>query len=155
MVSFLVEKGADPNSKTLTGRPILFSAIRSGLEKSKIDDVVDRLLAAGSDVNVWIPGGGWGPAGSAGYTALQRAAESGYPRIVERLIDHGADVNRPFADGRTPLWWAAKNGYLEVVEILIARGANVNAEAKGRTALKAARENEAIVRLLEEHGATK
>jgi ankyrin repeat protein len=132
--------------KDLTG--ILFSAIRSGLESLGVD-----VLAAGSDVNVWIPG----RMGSGRGAATRRSSEeSGYLRIVERLIDHGADVNRPFADGRTPLWWAAKNGHYEVVELLIARGANVNAEAKGRTALKEARKNsDAIVRLLEEHGATR
>jgi ankyrin repeat protein len=178
MVSFLLEKGANPNAKTLTHPSILHSAISSGLKTSQIDDVVERLLEAGADADVWIPGGGWGPAGSAGYTALQQAAKDGYLRIVEQLIDHGADVNRPFADGRTPLWWAATNGHLEVVELLIARGANVNAEAKGRTALKAAQSNQAsrffnaaaeeqpemqrrranrdaIVQLLQEHGATK
>jgi ankyrin repeat protein len=178
MVSFLLEKGANPNAKTSTRPSILYSAIHWGLDKTRMDEVVDRLLDAGVDVNAWIPGGGWGPAGSAGYTALQEAAEEGYLRIVERLIDHGADVNRPFADGRTPLWWAAGNGHIEVVELLIARGANVNAAAKGRTALKAAQSNQAsrffnsameeqpamqrrranrdaIVQLLQEHGATK
>lgn len=171
MVSFLLEKGADPNAQTPAKPSILYAAIQWGLDKSRMEDVVARLLEAGADVNV----------SAHGSSALMSAAQSGYLPIVLQLIDHGADVNRPGADGRTPLWWAARYGYLEVVELLIARGADVNAGAKGQTALKAARMNkgssflgmgaaeeaahpelsarrgnrDAIIQLLEEHGATK
>ena len=158
IVRLLVARGADVNARDRAGYTALIIASRWGGEgghATEEAEVVKALIAGGADVNAKTPGGGWGPAGDDGLTALQQAAESGRAPVVELLIGGGADVNKEFKDGRTPLYWAAKGGHADVVASLIAHGANVNAEAKGRTALSAAREgrNQEIVDMLLAHGA--
>lgn len=155
IVRLLVSKKADVNVRDRNGFTPLIVAIRWGEQKTEIREIAQLLIDGGADVNAWKAGGGWGPAGSDGETAIQQAAEFGYTSVVELLIRRGADVNREFKDGRTPLYWAAKNGHKEIVEILIRSGANVNAKASGRSALTAAREERRteIYELLLKHGA--
>jgi ankyrin repeat protein len=43
--------------------------------------------------------------------------------VAEALIAHGADVNRPRADGRTPFALATRSGNIAVADLLRARGA--------------------------------
>ncbi len=155
MVELLVVRGADVDTKDRAGFTPLITATRWGEGEAAIREVVEALIAGGADVNARTPGGGWGPAGHDGHTALQQAAEFGHPSVVELLLRSGADANMGFADGRTPLYWAAKNGHADVVTSLVANGADVNAEAKGRTALGAARDGKhgEIVAMLLAHGA--
>lgn len=155
IVRLLVSKKADVNVRDRNGYTTLIVAIRWGEQKTEIREIAQLLIDGGADVNAWKAGGGWGPAGTDGETAIQQAAEFGYTSVVELLIRHDADVNREFKDGRTPLYWAAKNGHKEIVEILIRSGANVNAKASGRSPLTAAREERRteIYELLLKHGA--
>ncbi|KAI0902694.1 hypothetical protein F4823DRAFT_639048, partial [Ustulina deusta] len=85
-------------------------------------EVVERLLAAGADVNAF-------PTGAFGRTALQAAAENGHLEVVERLLSAGADVNAFPANkfGVTALQAAAENGHLEVIERLLSAGADITA----------------------------
>jgi ankyrin repeat protein len=72
-----------------------------------------------------------------GGTPLGLAAWGGYEKIVEILVDAGAEVNIQDRLGRTPLHSAALRGHVEVVKILLATG-KVDLELKdfgGRTAL--------------------
>ncbi|KAF7546013.1 hypothetical protein G7Z17_g8730 [Cylindrodendrum hubeiense] len=95
-------------------------------------ETVEKLLAAGADVNAYA---------EHGQTALQAAAERGHLQIVEILLTSGADVNAA-EHGQTALQVAAEGGYLEIVEKLLVAGADVNADAAehGQTALQAASE---------------
>ena len=72
-------------------------------------------------------------------------------------MDHGADVDTPTSDGRTPLWTAGFNGHLAVVEHLADHGADLNAATvgNGRTAIWAAAFNGdlGVVRVLCDRGA--
>ena len=100
--------------------------------------VIERLLAAGADVNV-------AAVGYDGGTAMQAAAGGGHLEVIERLLTVKADINAAAArgNGRTALQAAAGGGHLRVVERLLAVGTNVNAAAaasNGRTALQAAAE---------------
>jgi len=58
-------------------------------------------------------------------------------KLVEELIDEGAEVNQARTNGRTPLWIAAARGQLAVAQLLLDRGSDVNkAETTfGRTPL--------------------
>jgi ankyrin repeat protein len=62
-----------------------------------------------------------------GWTALHFAAFGGQPRVVEILLAHGADINRPAANrfANAPLQVALLTRQTEVVRVLIAHGADV------------------------------
>jgi ankyrin repeat protein len=74
-----------------------------------------------------------------GFTPLLYAARDGRVAIARRLIDAGADLELPEANGIRPMLMAALNNKMDVARLLIAKGANVNADDFwGRTPLWAA-----------------
>ena len=76
--------------------------------------------------------------------------------VVRLLLEHGADINVQYDDGRTPLHTASYNGALEVVRVLLEHGADVEMKSRqGNTALQEAAErgHDEVVELLQEHGA--
>ncbi|KAF8249029.1 ankyrin [Wilcoxina mikolae CBS 423.85] len=117
VVKLLLEEGMNPNetipkwdgySKDWT---VLQVAAMGGHQ-----DVVEKLLKAGADVNAL-------PAEYKGRTALQAAAEGGHQVVVEQLLKAGADVNAPSAEyGETALQAAAGGGHQAVVEQLLKAG---------------------------------
>ncbi len=66
----------------------------------------------------------------AGATDLHFAAENGWAKLAQWLIDKGADVNAKTKDvnGYTPLHRAAYYNEADVAKVLLAKGANVNAQ---------------------------
>jgi ankyrin repeat protein len=73
------------------------------------------------------------------YTACLEGKE-GHVRMVNALIDRGADVNAPSTNPEhkkaTPLMVASINGRVEVMRVLLAAGARVHlGDSDGRTAL--------------------
>ena len=94
-------------------------------------DRVKELLAAGADINV---------RNYKGQTALHCASKAGFKRVVEFLLNHGAEVDAVDQQGLTPLATCIsstiknKTVLREIVELLIARGANIDQPAKnGKT----------------------
>jgi anti-sigma-K factor RskA len=90
-----------------------------------------------------------------GAEALQRAALAGDETLVVALLDAGAAVDAPDADGRSALLVAAGSGRSAVVRVLLARGAAVNArDQHGQTALALARarHDDEMATLLERAG---
>jgi ankyrin repeat protein len=76
--------------------------------------------------------------------------------LVEALIDHGANVNKPNFEGETPLFAAVKLGCAEKVAFLLENGADPNAkDINGATCLHhaAALGMDAIVAILLRNGA--
>lgn len=72
-------------------------------------------------------------------TALHNAAAQGHARIVQRLLELGADVNARDWWGVTPLIAAAGAGQVAIVSLLVQKGADVNVvPEKAPTALIAA-----------------
>jgi ankyrin repeat protein len=63
----------------------------------------------------------------AGFPALSQAARAGNRAMVALLLDRGANVNNPSEYGRTALTMAAEQGFASVVEILLAHKADPNA----------------------------
>lgn len=47
--------------------------------------------------------------------------------MVLILLKHGADINQPSDDGKTPLIWAATRNNVDMMQFLIENGANVQA----------------------------
>ncbi|HEY9509856.1 MAG TPA: ankyrin repeat domain-containing protein, partial [Verrucomicrobiae bacterium] len=73
--------------------------------------------------------------GGVATTPLRRAAWYGQSRVVNFLLDHGANVNLS-ADGKTALREAVRSGNKTMVELLLNRGADVNAiDSAGGTPL--------------------
>jgi ankyrin repeat protein len=98
----------------------LFDALRRGTFSE-----VERLLAAGTSAN---------SVDTQGTPALMLATLFADARMVELLLKHGADPNRPDASAATALMWGAQDA--AKVRLLLARGADVNARSKSdRTAL--------------------
>lgn len=99
-------------------------------QRSEVDQLIDACkfgdtetvlnwLDAGVDVNCRANDGGWTP--------LTRAASASHPRIVQLLLDRGAQVDLPKYPGwnYTPLCLTSS---VEVANLLKAAGANVHAK---------------------------
>jgi ankyrin repeat protein len=87
-------------------------------------------------------------------SALAHAAGQGHSRVVELLLERGADIEG--GRGLSPLACAARHGHDDVVRLLVERGADIEGDAGGPgTALFQASETGRLstVRLLLELGA--
>ena len=114
-------------------------------------------------VLAWLEGGGWADAtyerdGVSGVTLLMFAARYGHERVVELLIQHGAEINLQNSVGDTALMRAAQHGHERVVELLLRHGADINLQnSGGGTALMRAAigGHERVLELLLQHGTRK
>ena len=89
---------------------------------------VRRILSRGADPNA--------PAGLNDWPPLLHAVHKAQLGTAVALLDGGADVNRPSADGTTALMMAAGYGYGDFVKLLLARGADPSMRDRhGETAL--------------------
>ncbi|XP_012582889.1 PREDICTED: ankyrin repeat and SOCS box protein 3 isoform X2 [Condylura cristata] len=94
-----------------------------------------------------------------GLSALHLAASQGHWKIVQILLEAGADPNETTLEETTPLFLAVENGQIDVLRLLLRRGANVNGSHSmcGWNALHQAafQENAEIIKLLLKKGANK
>ncbi len=60
---------------------------------------------------------------------IMNAADKGYNKIVQLLINNGANVNVKDENGITPLMFASANGHTDVVKLLIENDADLEAKA--------------------------
>ncbi|XP_078356389.1 uncharacterized protein LOC144641229, partial [Oculina patagonica] len=90
-----------------------------------------------------------------GFALIHVAARYNFTRIVNTLLDHGADINIGTVEYQwTPLHLAARFNGLSTVDLLLERGADPSVKGKnGSTPLHfaARRGNEEIVKVLLEH----
>lgn len=177
IIKFLIEQGADVNSKISNGYSPLTMAIQS-------KQVSKLLLEHGADVNAKDNRGNTAlmAAGQTdtiqllieheadvnaqdedGVTALMKACDRRLQtEIIKLLIEKGADVNAKCNNGCTALMFSSKLGPMDTIKLLIEKGADVNAKTKeGQTALSIANRSlsingyviSEIVSLLKQHGA--
>src|SRR5262245_33294409 len=102
MMQRVLDGGAEMTAQ-LQGRPMLVLAASSNCL-----DAIDVLLAHGADVNA---------ADENGTTALMHAAGLGFAKIVQRLLDKGADLDRTNKDRQSAWLMAAMGNQIEVVDI--------------------------------------
>jgi hypothetical protein len=136
----LVQRGVDANSRDAKGQTGLFLALRGGAFA-----VADTLIKEPTlDVNAL---------NEADESALMIAALKGQVDWSQRLIERGAQVNKP---GWAPLHYAATGPEPAVVKLLLDHGAAVDAESPNRSTplmMAAQYGNEASVDLLLARGA--
>ncbi len=154
-VPFLLERGADPTLADRSGDTPLHQL--GGVAPDRLDDIVDRLLATGADINqqarsgqtplirslfggttrtrvlnaLLARGADLNLGDNAGNTPLHvlasRKRDEGAPAVMVSLIDHGAELELKNRKEQTPLVTAVEQGSVEAVRVLIAAGADVNA----------------------------
>jgi uncharacterized protein len=123
LVSDLLTHGADDRAPDQTGKPPIVYAVAGARF-----DVVTRLLARNIDINARYPND---------LTLLmwasgpdQSASEPQAIKVVQSLLDAGANINDRDARGRTALMIAAEGGRAEIAGLLLARGADPSLKDK-------------------------
>lgn len=83
-----------------------------------------------------------------GANCIVHASREGHHRMVELLIEKGADINNVDRRGRTPLMEASLFGRIKVVELLLRHGADPHAkDRKGRNAYFYSRPSSSTTRM--------
>lgn len=146
LVRLALDKGANANAATTEGScfytPLLWAV------QGESEEVVKLLLERGAQINLGVPN----------FTALHLATEKDDEEMIKLLLEHGANTELREDMGLTPLLIARGK---RAVRLLLDHGANIDARHVGpvnggMTALHLAamREQEPIVRLLLERGAS-
>ncbi|AKT37988.1 SMI1/KNR4 family protein [Chondromyces crocatus] len=151
-VTKLLKAGADPDTRTEDGEPVLSVAcsegdlatvsalLDAGAEVDALDgldepplasaaaeghvDLIARLVAAGADVHLRF--------GEDEHTHLTRALDVNLVmepslQVIEALLAAGVDPNTPSGNGWSPLHYAAsfeEPGLVDIIDALVARGAD-------------------------------
>jgi ankyrin repeat protein len=144
-------KAPSLNHADKSGNTALMTAARQGRE-----NIVHVLIESGANMNYMVP------SNDGAATALQAALDTAVfnkerMRVVQYLVQKGADVKGRNKAGQFPLLFAVDHGQTEIAKALIEHGADVNdTDLKGNFALLSAACNgyPGLVTLLLELGAT-
>jgi ankyrin repeat protein len=116
-VDLLLKAGANPNTPIGTGETPLMTCARSGNAEA-----VRRLLLRQADVNAKEP--------NQHQTALMWAAAQQHPKVLQVLIEAGADLQAHTKLGFTALHFAARAGDTESTRTLLDAGVDVNIKSQ-------------------------
>ncbi|HWX43674.1 MAG TPA: ankyrin repeat domain-containing protein [Blastocatellia bacterium] len=119
-VALLLDRGADPNSRTRDGvtplmQPVIVPFLGDLGESFHMQfvDTVKILLDRGADVNAKTKDGG---------TTLMRAGIGGNTSIVKMLLERGADVKAINKDGKNARYYADLYHHPEIAEMIAKAG---------------------------------
>ena len=116
-ISALLKRGFDPNTVDPMGTPGLILALKGSALKAV------GVLLADPQIKVEV-------LNSSAESPLMLAALKGDKDLCQRLIQKGADVNKP---GWAPLHYAATNGHLDVMNLLLDAHAYIDAASPNNT----------------------
>lgn len=116
-VHALLQRGFDPNTVNPEGVPALMLAVREPSLK------VAELLASWPKTQTELRN-------DKDESVLMLAALKGHFSLVQKLVEHDADVNKT---GWTPLHYAASAGHVQIVEYLLEHSAYIDAESPNGT----------------------
>jgi ankyrin repeat protein len=116
-VQALLQRGFDSNTVNPEGIPALMLAVREPSLK------VAELLAGWPKTKTELRN-------DKDESVLMLAALKGYFSLVQKLVEHDADVNKP---GWTALHYAASAGHVKIVEYLLEHSAYIDAESPNGT----------------------
>jgi hypothetical protein len=116
-VQALLQRGFDPNTVNPEGVPALMLAVREPSLK------VAELLASWPKTKTELRN-------DKDESVLMLAALKGYFSLVQKLVEHDADVNKT---GWTPLHYAASAGHVQIIEYLLEHSAYIDAESPNGT----------------------
>lgn len=109
----LVTASADVNATTTDGYTALYYAAGSNHA-----DLVTMLMAAGANPEL--------TAGRYQWTAVHKAAQEGNYKVLENLLQYGANANARDTDGDTPMDLAMRKGYTESPRVIGSYGGKIN-----------------------------
>lgn len=113
LVRRLLDSRADPNYQggaNMASPLMLACEVR---EEEARQTIVDLLLSKGAEVNLQ---------DAAGKTALMKAILQDVPAVMQKILQHGADVTLVDVDGNVALNYAAELGDRECVRLLVKEG---------------------------------
>ncbi|XP_018574498.1 uncharacterized protein LOC108913430 [Anoplophora glabripennis] len=148
MVKFLVEQGANINSRSNKCDTPIIEAVQNGhinVTKYLLEQALDEPILTveierlnDSDIATFLLENVlWNNGLHVENTMIPYvAACMGYLNVLKVLIDRGIDVNGKFENGETLVFGAARGERLNVIKYLIQKGANINSkDDRGRTVL--------------------
>lgn len=113
VVKYLLKSGANINDETTDGENAFHLLVQSNED---VTDIVKLLLDKGAAVNHRT---------KYGITPLMKARN---PKVVQYLLDNGADINAIDREQRNALHWAIYGSRLEAAQILLDSGIDRNAK---------------------------
>ncbi|KQW36587.1 hypothetical protein ASC76_18210 [Rhizobacter sp. Root404] len=143
LLSGLLDRGFDPNTRDPKGQPGLTMALQERSPKAlkalldRRDVDINALNQAGESPLMMAALKGDVPAAQqllergakvnqSGWAPLHYAATGPETRLVQLLLERGAEINAPSPNGTTPLMMAAQYGTEDSVRLLLERGADAS-----------------------------
>jgi ankyrin repeat protein len=121
LVEMLLEEGANVNARSkkygFALQAMIREAYRYDVSERRLLELVQKFLDRGAHVDS-------GSGSESGSTVLFLACVYGYDRVVQLLLENGANANAEYSPFGNALGAASSGGYHRVMEILLEAGAD-------------------------------